>query len=1055
MIAKKHLDFGFNELKKIYHVSDVHIRNFKRHEEYRRVFDRLVDYVKIDGEKQSVIIVTGDIVHSKTDVTPELIKEVQYFLKTLSAVRHVIVTAGNHDANLNNPNRLDTLSPIVEAINSDRIHYLKDGGVYRFCDIDFCVWSVFDQPHDYVRANQLTGSFKIATYHGPVTNAVTEIGFKLTRERVSVSDFEGYDLVLLGDIHKFQYLNEVKTVAYPGSIIQQSHGEGLEHGIITWDLEKRSSEFVRIHNDTAFFTVHVNSGDYDSTNLPKNVSKLYLRVRHKNTSQSQVKKIVAKIKQKYEVIEVSNQKERDHAKDSVEYAQNEHVTDTRDVEYQNSVITEYLKHKYKLSENDIIPVLEINRAVNRAINHTDSTRNTMWTIKKFEFDNMFSYGKGNYVDFSKMEGTYGLFAANASGKSTMLDALAFCLFDKCSKTFKGSHVINNQSDSFSCKVIFEMNGREYIISRSSIRQKNGNVRVEVDFSFIDERGIVYSLNGKERSDTNANIRKVIGSYEDFVLTALSPQNGGVNFVDMNQKDRKEVLSQFLDINVFEELYAVANATQREYLALLKNYNKKNYQEELINYEKSLLDCERNLTDLLDLKSEIDNEITKKTDELVSLGTLVTNSEEMDVDIDDISQKIVIIEKNVHDLEDKLKTHKDQKFLYSKEYEKLQDSLSSTLSDEDIKMGLIKYEEDAKNKEIALKEVTKYESIFSSIKDKVAKLDHLKYDPNCKYCIENIFVKDALAASSSFKESENELKTKIATYERAIYEFSGSMIYKKAHEEKSKLTTLSAEAYKKVSESSIQITKIESKIKENKAYLSGLENQVLSYEKNKESIAKDKEVRSSMNEIKKQIDLTKQKQNAVSQKITEKLSEKKVILAKKSECENKIREINELEKNSKNYDYYLSAVHRDGVPHSIIKNTLPKIENEVNEILCQLVDFRILLDTDDKNVNGYIVYDDNRCWPIELSSGMEKFVSSIAIRNALMSISTLPRPNFMAIDEGFGVLSSENLSSMPVLFDYLKNQFKFVLTVSHIDAMRDYVDSHIEIHKVNGRSSVRF
>jgi len=44
--------------------------------------------------------------------------------------------------------------------------------------------------------------------------------------------------------------------------------------------------------------------------------------------------------------------------------------------------------------------------------------------------------------------------------------------------------------------------------------------------------------------------------------------------------------------------------------------------------------------------------------------------------------------------------------------------------------------------------------------------------------------------------------------------------------------------------------------------------------------------------------------------------------------------------------------------------------------------------------------------------------------------------------------------MAMLFDYLKTQFKFIMIISHIDSMRDIVDSHIEVNKVSGRSNVK-
>ena len=41
--------------------------------------------------------------------------------------------------------------------------------------------------------------------------------------------------------------------------------------------------------------------------------------------------------------------------------------------------------------------------------------------------------------------------------------------------------------------------------------------------------------------------------------------------------------------------------------------------------------------------------------------------------------------------------------------------------------------------------------------------------------------------------------------------------------------------------------------------------------------------------------------------------------------------------------------------------------------------------------------------IELSSGMERFISSLAIRIGLMNVSNLPQGNFLAIDEGWGTM----------------------------------------------------
>ena len=87
--------------------------------------------------------------------------------------------------------------------------------------------------------------------------------------------------------------------------------------------------------------------------------------------------------------------------------------------------------------------------------------------------------------------------------------------------------------------------------------------------------------------------------------------------------------------------------------------------------------------------------------------------------------------------------------------------------------------------------------------------------------------------------------------------------------------------------------------------------------------------------------------------------------------------------------------------------------------------------------------------------MEKFISSVAIRTKVSKCIKSTTSNFIAIDEGFGSLDTDNFNSLYLLFDYLKNQFDFIVTISHIDKTRDMVDQIIDITKLGGFSSIRY
>ena len=194
---------------------------------------------------------------------------------------------------------------------------------------------------------------------------------------------------------------------------------------------------------------------------------------------------------------------------------------------------------------------------------------------------------------------------------------------------------------------------------------------------------------------------------------------------------------------------------------------------------------------------------------------------------------------------------------------------------------------------------------------------------------------------------------------------------------------------------------------------------------------------------------------VTEKVTKLHGEIQVLKTKENQINDNIKKVEELEDSHQAYQYLLEAIKRDGVPYDLISKSLPTVEGAVNDILAQIVDFSIIFNMDGKQIDTHIVYDDDRVWPLELSSGMERFISSLAIRVGLMNVSNLPRSNFLAIDEGWGTMDSDNLNSVAQLFQYLKTEFQFSLVVSHIESMRDFVDTLLEIKKVGGSSSVRF
>ena len=95
---KNVLKVPFRKLKHIHHISDIQIRNLKRHREYEEVFNRLYEKVK-EYPDNAIAYIGGDIAHSKTEMSPELIDQLSRLFKNLSDICTTIIISVNHDCN--------------------------------------------------------------------------------------------------------------------------------------------------------------------------------------------------------------------------------------------------------------------------------------------------------------------------------------------------------------------------------------------------------------------------------------------------------------------------------------------------------------------------------------------------------------------------------------------------------------------------------------------------------------------------------------------------------------------------------------------------------------------------------------------------------------------------------------------------------------------------------------------------------------------------------------------------------------------------------------------
>jgi len=363
--------------------------------------------------------------------------------------------------------------------------------------------------------------------------------------------------VLLGDNHKYQYLNKQKTIAYSSSLIQQNFGEDLTyHGIIKWNIINHSSEFIKVYNKYGYYVLHINNGKITEklTNISKS-PRIHFVIR--NTNQIELNNIINYLNANYDVQQIL----KEYIDNNINYETKEVVEKLNSSIDQNELIIKYFDGK-NIKKDDVKKILEINNELNKDIIKHESNRNFRWNLISLKFSNLFSYGEDNYINFKRKHGVIGILAPNYYGKSSILDIILYVLFDKCSRG-NIRDIMNIFKNDFMCKLKIGIGSYTYIIKKSGKRNKD-SVKSRVDFYRVIKDNIE-NLNGDDRRGTCENISTIFGEYTEFTYTTISLQNSNNNFIDMSQMTRKKFLNELLNIDIFDKLLEIAQDKKKELL----------------------------------------------------------------------------------------------------------------------------------------------------------------------------------------------------------------------------------------------------------------------------------------------------------------------------------------------------------------------------------------------------------------------------------------------------------------------------------------------------------
>ena len=663
-IIKKKFEYK-SEIKNIIHISDIHIPLFKRNDEYLEVFETL--YSKIKSIKNDlkikenrnipiIMVITGDVLHSKSDLSPECIYNTRNFIKNLLKLLPVVIIPGNHDVNMNNNNRLDSITPILDDLsNNEQLYYFVHTGIYTLNNVVFSHASIYD--YNIIPAEEIEtkdNQVKIALFHGRINGVETNNGFTLsgevsknTNKTITVSAFNNYDLVLLGDIHNHQFIK--KHIAYAGSLIQQNISEDLtKHGLILWDVDKRTGVFHRIKNNYGYLEVVIDNKKVDkeylmsknesNPNIPKNI---HLRVLYKNTPISYVEDFVAIAKMHHNVVNVfynnidNNNSSTLDNKDSSNLMQ----INLTLPEEQNKYIESYLRENTDATDEDINIIKQLNIKTNESIDVENIVELRNFKLISLEFSNLFSYGSPNFINFNDFNGIVGIIADNHMGKSSILEIILFAVYDKFSRKGGVKDMINNRKNNFKVHVILKIEDYLYHIVKSGSRTKTNSVSQKIQF-YRTKGNIRECLEEDTLMKTKEVIKKYFGNYNDIINTNFSIQNNSNHFIDSENTARRKELERILNIDFIDILYKNSQEAFSKNKNILEHISAKvnpNLGAELGKNKKMQIS---NIEKITNFKDECQSMIKEKRKKLLLLNQQLTNIDDSDIlDIDKLKSKL--------------------------------------------------------------------------------------------------------------------------------------------------------------------------------------------------------------------------------------------------------------------------------------------------------------------------------------------------------------------------------------------------------------------------------
>jgi DNA repair exonuclease SbcCD ATPase subunit len=732
-------------------------------------------------------------------------------------------------------------------------------------------------------------------------------------------------------------------------------------------------------------------------------------------------------------------------------------------EFQQQLMLDYInieksKNPEKYTNINFDELIRIDNQVNADISFENYDRYKNYKFKYLKWSNFLSYGENNYIDFSDLKGLVLMQGSpsNETGKTTFaIDLFRYVLFGKSHKIKVMSDVFNNYLPEVTEVFVeagLEIDGVNYVIKRTvtrpALEKRKPNQEVKckekLEFYCQSENGLVDILNCEDenKTKTKKNIENFIGTINDYDLVVSATGSTLSNLIEMGQTDKCKIFTNWLGLSTLEIKKDKAKEIEKSVRSKFHRENPVDVKIEIDNKKQELDELDKELNKQQSLIIDFQKTIGDNNDKIIKL---IAQKRSIIAGVDNID--ISTLDANINSYQTELRLKEGQ---YQNKFNELKDIENITFNPDD----LINAEEEKKKLQ------KEYEKVYeegvktkSSLEQATKEYNHtqeLIKQGICPHCSQKIDIE-------AFNNRQNDIKNNGKELRETLTKLGNDL-----NEVKKKQTDLDnfilklnqdKDTVNKATGLRNTLELLSSNIDTLKLKISNLESQKESIKNNEANIKYNNEIDTAINTCQTTINGYNNEINKCNISIGECNSSIQVINKSLTELEKLLIVLKEEESLQTHWNLYMEIYGDKGIKKLVLHNTLPFINNEIARMLNGLCDFEVELSLDEKTNILINIKRDDVLIDAKGISGLEKTLTSLAIRAALGNMSTLSKPNFLTLDEIIGTVAIENYDNLRELLNRMLMNYDFILHIAHTDMVRDWHDKFITIIKENNISRI--